>query len=263
MAAPTAGVVCGTCGGPVYDRGSLQEDREPCPQCGSLSRRFMVTLEATLGPVADLVGGANEENLRLRAEIARLREEILRDELTKLWNRRGCNTALAEQLGGAPGEATAVFMLDIDHFKQVNDHHGGHAAGDAVLVEFANRLMSIIGAEGEIGRWSGDEFFVVLRGANEERACVVAETVCEVIRATEFSLPSGAGISITTTVGVACCPPYGPTADDVQRAADLQLMETKRADNRGTWSLARMMPTVTRASRRQPPPTRSRSRILP
>jgi PleD family two-component response regulator len=174
MSNPTEGVVCGTCGSAVYDRGSALDEREPCPQCGSLTRHFTRNITEVLRPTTDATGAAEEEIRRLRAEIARLSDQTERDELTKVWNRRGCNRVLAEQLGGSPDEPTAVFMLDVDHFKQVNDEHGGHVAGDAVLVEFGARLRAEIKRDGEVGRWAGDEFFVILRGADEGRACEVA-----------------------------------------------------------------------------------------
>jgi len=168
----------------------------------------------------------------------------MRDYLTKLWNRPSCLRLLAKQLGVSSAEPTAVFMLNIDHFKDVNNEYGLHT-GDAVLVEFAARLRAEINGEGEVGRWAGNEFFVMLRGADEKRACAVAEALCEVIGSTPFApspvyhFPPELRIPITTTIGVACCPPHGTTADDVQRAADLALRGAKGDDQPGTWHLAR------------------------
>lgn len=170
-------------------------------------------------------------------------DQTERDRLTQLWNRPSCIRLLAEQLGRFPAEPTAVFVLDVDNFRQVNDDYGLHT-GDAVLVEFAARLRAEIKREGEVGRWAGDEFFVMLRGADEKGACAVAETLCEAIRRTPFSpspvyhLPPGLTFPITTTIGVAGCPPHGPTADDVLRAADLALRGAKSDDQRGTWRWA-------------------------
>jgi GGDEF domain-containing protein len=90
-----------------------------------------------------------------------------------------------------------------------------------------------------------------------------SEALCAVIRGTPFSLLTGPSVPITTTIGVACCPPHGPTADDVQRAADWALMEAKKADERGTWDLARVMPTVIRGPKREPPTRGAPSRIVP
>lgn len=170
-------------------------------------------------------------------------DETERDSLTNLWNRPSCLRLLAERLGSSPAEPTAVYMLDIDHFRDVNDEYGLHT-GDAVLVEFAARLRAEIKGEGEVGRWAGNEFLVVLRGADEKRACAVAEALCEVIRRTPFTpspvyhFPPELSIPITATIGVACCPPHGPTADDLQRAADLALRGAKGDAQPGTWRLA-------------------------
>jgi diguanylate cyclase (GGDEF)-like protein len=147
-----------------------------------------------------------------------LSDQPERDSLTNLWNRPICLRLLAEQLRGSPAEPAAVYIVDIDHLRQIDETYGIQA-GEDVLVEFAARLRAEIKGEGEVGRWSGNEFFVMLRGADEKRACAVAEALCDVIRRTPFP-PSRVyhpelTIRITTTIGVACCPPHGPTADDV------------------------------------------------
>jgi len=170
-----------------------------------------------------------------------LSDETERDSHTNLWNRLSCLRLLAQQLCGSPAAPAAVYIVDIDHLRQIDEKYGLNT-GDDVLLEFAARLRAEIKGEGVVGRWSGNEFFVMLRGADEKRACAVAEALCKVIRRTPFT-PSLVyqfpGIPVTTTIGVACCPPHGPTADDVVRAADMALRGAKSDDQRGTWRLAR------------------------
>jgi diguanylate cyclase (GGDEF)-like protein len=201
----------------------------------------MRTVSETIGPIGDAAGqpaGLREEVARLQVELERVREAARRDDLTQLWNRAGCNRILAEQLGGAPEQPAGVLMIDVDHFKSVNDNHGGHAAGDAVLKEFAERLRQVVGGDGQVGRWSGDEFLAVLPGADQTHACNFADTICGAIRAPAFSLPGGVTLTVTATVGVACFPLHGSTADAVQRAADGALMQAKREDRRDQWLVA-------------------------
>ena len=100
--------------------------------------------------------------LRSRHESARVRSSALIDPLTGLFNRRGWSVLVARESARAARERTnlAVFYMDVDDFKSVNDR-SGHAAGDAVLVQIANDIRSVARAQDVIARMGGDEFAVL------------------------------------------------------------------------------------------------------
>ncbi|WP_337062243.1 diguanylate cyclase [Kineococcus sp. G2] len=162
---------------------------------------------------------------RLRADLA---EEAARDPLTGLRNRRRFVDDLAERLGGAAGggRPLALVLLDVDHFKAVNDTHG-HAVGDAVLVAVAAVLREHARAE-DVVRYGGEEFVVVLPGLDAAAAAARAEelrTACARLRVGGGG-PDG-DVRVTISAGVAACPEHGPAPDDLLLAADRALYAAK------------------------------------
>lgn len=170
---------------------------------------------------------AEELALRLAAQLARkagrdrardsLRNGLmaaLTDPLTGLYNRRHALPHLARTARDAAekGSGFAVMVADLDHFKQVNDRHG-HAAGDAVLVEAARRMRGALGAAGTIARIGGEEFMVVLPGADADAAARMAARLCRSIDRSGFALPGlEAAIPVSISIGVVAVPP-GSGAD--------------------------------------------------
>jgi diguanylate cyclase (GGDEF)-like protein len=159
---------------------------------------------------------------RLEEALASLAEVSVTDPLTGLRNRR----------------YLLFFMIDLDHFKTVNDRYG-HAAGDVVLVEFARRLRRVFRASDHMVRWGGEEFLVVVRF--EARAG--AETLAERVRATlaheQIQLPDGTRLTTTCSIGFACFPfvagyPAALRWQDVLELADVALYAAKRA-GRNCW----------------------------
>lgn len=97
-------------------------------------------------------------------------QRVRRDSLTKLLNRHGMESVLAGKIEG--GKAFSLVMVDLDHFKGVNDQHG-HLAGDDLLKQFADELKTSLRVADVIGRWGGDEFMVLLDGHAEEADALV------------------------------------------------------------------------------------------
>ena len=134
----------------------------------------------------------------------RQREELRRqaetDALTGVPNRRHLMTVAEHELARAQryGGALALFMVDIDHFKTINDTFG-HQAGDHVLIEIASRLRRSLRGSDMVARWGGEEFVVLLRDCALPDALRLAED----IRAAIAELPFGAMGSLTVSVGVA------------------------------------------------------------
>jgi diguanylate cyclase (GGDEF)-like protein len=146
-----------------------------------------------------------------------------RDALTGAYNRRWFDAELERQL--ADGGAVGIVLLDLDHFKAVNDEHG-HAAGDAVLVETVRRLSARVRAGDGVVRWGGEEFAVVLRGsADSADLAVRAEELRSAIGDHPFAV-GGLEIEVTASAGAAA---LGEDVDTVIRAADAALYDAKRA----------------------------------
>jgi diguanylate cyclase (GGDEF)-like protein len=179
------------------------------------------------------LAAANErlgEQLRtievLRADLA---EQASRDPLTGLLNRRRLMVGLAEAMAAShePGAPVAVLMVDVDHFKQVNDRWG-HRAGDEALVSLARLLCEVTPEDALVGRWGGEEFLVVLPGADTAAAAAVAETVRARCAEPPACAPAG-GAPHARTVSIGVAATRSPTAapDMLVDAADSALYDAK------------------------------------
>ena len=164
------------------------------------------------------------ENARLHGMVER---QALVDGLTGLANRRAASDALRAEAARAErlGTPLSVVLADLDGFKDVNDAHG-HAVGDAVLRAFAEVLRVTLRESDVAGRWGGEEFLLLLPGADEEGAAQLAERVR--IAIAERNIPGAPGLRMTASFGVA---EYGgeTNADDLLAAADGALYRAKRA----------------------------------
>jgi two-component system cell cycle response regulator len=149
------------------------------------------------------------------------------DSLTGLCNRRAIDGQLARALAAATrhGRAIAVLMLDLDHFKQINDVHGHHA-GDEVLAAVADRLRARTRTEDTLGRWGGEEFMIITDQTDADGAAVLAEELRAAI-AGEPILLDGESIDITASVGWALW--NGDTEEELVRRADRALYAAKDA----------------------------------
>ena len=166
-----------------------------------------------------------EENLRLLGELRRL---SLTDGLTGVGNRRAFDEALRQELARASrqGSPLALVLLDLDHFKRVNDAFG-HRAGDAVLVSFAARLRSLVREGDRLFRYGGEEFVVLLAGSDEPSACTLA---WRIVRATA-ARPLAAGhqrLNVTCSAGISTrLPGDDANGEALVTRADEALYEAK------------------------------------
>ena len=127
------------------------------------------------------------------------------DALTKLIVRGRFNIDLERSFAGASETSpVALLFVDIDHFKKINDEHGGHAEGDRVLGDVAEILRSAVGRRGLVYRYGGEEITVILPGFSESEAAAVAERLRESVERVDWRLvPSR---SVTVSIGVAGAP---------------------------------------------------------
>ena len=154
--------------------------------------------------------------------------KVRRDELTKLPNRLALFEALESafaQLAGL-GDVFALFYIDLDDFKSVNDNYG-HAAGDELLVQVAQRLKDSAREIDVVARLSGDEFAILVTGvANAAAATSLANRIVGSLDAT--FLVDGVDISTGACVGVALAPADGATSELLLKSADQALYDAKR-----------------------------------
>ena len=154
-------------------------------------------------------------------QAAEREHRAMHDELTGLANRRLFSTSLQDALRTGP---VAVLMLDLDRFKDVNDTLG-HQTGDRLLAQVAERLRSVVLAESLVARFGGDEFAVLLVGANADVALSMAALVRDSLTR-PFDL-DGVAVAVDASVGVALSEP-GSDGVDVLRASDVAMYAAKK-----------------------------------
>jgi two-component system, cell cycle response regulator len=164
---------------------------------------------------------------RLRERNDDLERVSRTDMLTGLNNRRHMDEELTRQhsIARRGQSELGVILLDIDHFKHVNDTYG-HAAGDQVLCEFAQRLLGQLRAGDIAGRWGGEEFLVILPNTGLDGTRQVAERICAATAATPIAT-EGNRITVTVSGGCAIGPAAGP--DVLVSIADTQMYQAKQA----------------------------------
>lgn len=186
------------------------------------------------------------ENDALRREIERLRafERLAyRDPLTGLWNRRYLEERLAEEidrLRRQPAGTFGVLVIDVDDFKDVNDTHG-HAAGDETLVRIARFLEENLRDHDVSCRTGGDEFTVILPGADGPGAALLAARLQDALERENATRPW----PISLSIGVANWPGSGASVGKLLEAADQAMYRDKaRRKRRAAEPRSRVMNTL-------------------
>ncbi len=165
----------------------------------------------------------------LRASVAKARTEARTDPLTGAANRAAFDDELSRRcpLAAAGGDGFALIMVDVDHFKAVNDQHG-HAVGDRVLTGLVAFLRPRVRRDDLIARWGGEEFAVVLPGASTRVALKKARTVLRELAGTDWTIDGGRTIRFTVSAGVAVWK-SGDEPDTITERADRALYKAKHA----------------------------------
>jgi diguanylate cyclase (GGDEF)-like protein len=167
-----------------------------------------------------------------RLALKRMYDAALRDTLTTLFNRKHLDERIEAEIAFArrhKGHELSIIMLDIDHFKTVNDTHG-HLAGDAVLMAVAAAVLGTVRTEDCVGRYGGEEFVIVARDVPATAACLLAERVRQTI-AQGVVTYDGKAIKVTASAGVASFIEGGVVRDKTAllATADERLYAAKHA----------------------------------
>jgi two-component system cell cycle response regulator len=166
---------------------------------------------------------------RLGGLVDEQRRAAVTDGLTGLYNRRFFEATLALEAEHAArsGRDLGLLVLDIDHFKRINDAHG-HQAGDRVLRELAARLAAAIRGGDVLARYGGEEFVVLLRDTSVEAVPETAERLRRAVGDVPVVLPDDLWVAVTVSVGGAAWPVHAHSADELVRVADQALYAAKR-----------------------------------
>ena len=159
-----------------------------------------------------------------------LRDQATRDSLTRLWNRSSILTELGRELARAQRECRplGVVIVDLDHFKQVNDTYG-HLAGDAVLREAARRMQNSIRQYDSIGRYGGEEFLILFPGCSATDSYAQADRLRKQLGQAEMSV-NDQSLRITASFGVTTAMPGETwTEEALIRKADEALYVAKKS----------------------------------
>jgi diguanylate cyclase (GGDEF)-like protein len=161
---------------------------------------------------AELVVAQSALALVNAEKLLQAREKAFIDDVTDLYNARYLQSALDREVSRAQryGLEVSVVFLDLDHFKQVNDHHG-HLVGSRVLREFGHVLQKCVRSIDTVGRYGGDEFTILLVDTGMAEAMRVAERVRGMVAEKSFQQEQGLNLRITVSLGVAAYPAHGST----------------------------------------------------
>jgi two-component system, cell cycle response regulator len=174
--------------------------------------------------------------LTLQEDLIRAREDLrfqaTHDVLTGIWNRRAVLDLLHREIERAARfrASTGVLMLDLDHFKKINDTYG-HLTGDAVLKETAQRITHVVRSYDFVGRYGGEEFLVLLPGCDKEQAEQSGERIRLVVTATPVF---AAGSEIPVTISIGATATIGGPETEVLAIADAALYQAKSAGRNRT-----------------------------
>ena len=205
--------------------------REFAPRQHKLLRELAVLAQSTIA-----TRQTSAAQSALIAKLAAARRESMIDPLLRVWNRSGI-TAIIEQTHQSSshrGEPYCVLMLDLDHFKRINDSHG-HLIGDRVLKSLARELRSGLRSSDNLGRFGGDEFLIVLpktTGAEAERSARRINDVVSQLRVEVAMEANGCTVSIgcSVSVGVAeWSARSGESVEQLIHRADMALLAAKQA----------------------------------
>jgi len=182
-------------------------------------REHLKEIDELVTSSTTILGSITEQTLALEGG---------RDPLTKLFNRRFLRTILQREvkISMETQDRFAILMIDVDHFKKVNDNYG-HDAGDSILRQIAEILITTVRAGDFVFRYGGEEFLAVLNSISEHHASMVAEKIRQNITSRQFEINGNKIIAVTTSIGVAIHDGH-PDFNHVLKQSDSALYEAKQ-----------------------------------
>lgn len=201
-------------------RQGLQDRRSRETQILQETRRQLETARQSLGEMRQKMQAVERDSQRLN-------REALTDPLTKAFNKRAFTRQVAASLATPDEWPLSLVMIDIDHFKGVNDNYG-HQAGDRALVAITQRATTCLRKQDILFRYAGDEFVILLRKTDLKEAMMVAERVRQATANIRFTFRGEGEIRITVSLGVGVAK-AGDTLESFFERADQALLEAKRA----------------------------------
>ncbi len=195
-------------------------------RAGELSHRVSCGAGTELGQLADAFNAMAE---KLEKSEAELKELATRDGLTGLYNHRALHALLADEVARANrfGRPLSLLMIDVDHFKHVNDTHG-HQAGDAVLQGLSRLLQRQARAIDRVCRFGGEEITVILPETDADGAGSIAERLRATIEREPFDIGNHRSVHVTVSIGVATYPGLAKSGEALVDAADTAMYAAKR-----------------------------------
>lgn len=207
---------------PLGDRGAIGILRDI-----TMRRRTEIALQLSEESARRSEASVRRIKNDLELEREKLRHLATVDSLTGIWNRRSAVEYLRSEYANAVAGKypLSVVLIDLDHFKRVNDTYG-HLTGDRVLQEFSRRLRMALQYTERVARYGGEEFLVVSSYADREKAIGRAETIRASLEAAPVEAEGG-DIAITCSAGVSCTAESDRDVFDVVRRADVALYRAK------------------------------------
>jgi diguanylate cyclase (GGDEF)-like protein/PAS domain S-box-containing protein len=176
-----------------------------------------------VGVIRD-IQARKEMEQQLQQALCRVEHLAMHDPLTDLPNRRRFMAAADCRLAAAAGHRHAMLLVDLDHFKPVNDQHG-HTAGDTVLVEVSRRLLASCGADALVARLGGDEFAALLEADDLPVVHNTSQAIAETVSA-PISVDH-AVITLSASIGIATSPEDGIDTTSLLKRADAAMYRSK------------------------------------
>jgi diguanylate cyclase (GGDEF)-like protein len=204
------------------------------------------SFDASSRRVLEILANQAAATLSLIKDREQQRQLAVRDGLTGLYNRRAFNELLVTAIANEDrreGGQLALLMLDLDHFKKLNDTYG-HPAGDGALRSAARLLSQHLRKGDQAARYGGEEFVVILPGLDESRAVQAAERLRLAIQKHRFVF-EGARIALAASFGVALWPADGKEPEALLAAADRALYAAKQAGRNRVVAASAIPPPVT------------------
>jgi diguanylate cyclase (GGDEF)-like protein len=189
-------------------------------------------IKAILAEKEMLISQLTAANTELEHSRATLAELAIRDDLTGIFNRRELNRLLAEEIERSRRSKlpVALVLMDIDHFKKINDTYG-HPAGDKILKQLGSLLSTNLRTTDKPGRYGGEEFAVLSPDLPKMAAAAMAERLRGIVAGNVFTISSedkkSLVIPLTVSLGVAIFPDHGDTLEDIYKAADMAMYHAK------------------------------------